>query len=201
MQTIKETILDLAEQKGMLRAKDLSEGKLPRTILARLLHEGKLVRLSRGLYALPDRVLSERSALAEVSIKFPRSVFCLLTALQFYEITTQPPFQVWLAVNLKARTPKIQYPPLKVVRFADEAFEYGVQDVVLDGVVRGRVTSLEKTIADCFKFRNKIGIDIAIEALQKAWRSKRISLNEIRVCAKICRVNNVMTPYLESLSD
>jgi predicted transcriptional regulator of viral defense system len=200
MQSTKETILDLAEQKGILRSRDLGEQKLSRVMLSRLIAEGTLVRLSRGMYSLPKRAQTEQSDLAEVAIKYPNSVFCLLTALQIHGLTTQSPFQVWLAVDVKAREPKMDHPPLKVVRFSGAALESGVEDFVVDGVVHIPVTCIEKTIVDCFKYRNKIGIDIAIEALHEAWRSKRMTMDRIWQYAKICRVTNVMRPYLESLN-
>jgi predicted transcriptional regulator of viral defense system len=144
--------------------------------------------------------VTEQGTLAEVAIKYPNSVFCLLTALQIHELTTQSPHQIWLAIDAKARVPQMDYPPLKVVRFSREALEAGAEIVRMDGVVSGLVTSVEKTIVDCFKYRNKIGLDIAIEALQEAWRSKRMSMDKIWEFAKICRVTNVMRPYLESLN-
>jgi predicted transcriptional regulator of viral defense system len=200
MQSSKENILVMAAQKGIFRARDLANLNLPRGELAKLVDEGRLLQLSRGLYTLPDRVVTEHSTLAEVAIKFPRSIFCLLTALQIHGLTTQSPHQVWLAVDVKARAPQMQYPPLKVVRFSGEALETGVQTKVIDEVVSICVTDIEKTIVDCFKYRNKIGIDIAIEALHEAWRSKRMSMDQVWEYAKICRVNNVMRPYLESLN-
>jgi predicted transcriptional regulator of viral defense system len=200
MQSTKEMILDLARQKGILRARDLSGQKLSRVLLSRLVREGRLLKLSRGLYSLPDRIMTEQATLAEVAIKYPNSVFCLLTALQIHELTTQSPHQVWLAVDVKARLPHMDYPPLKVVRFSGQALESGIEDRGVDGVVQVCVTCIEKTIVDCFKYRNKIGLDIALEALQEAWRSKRMSLDRIWEFAKICRVTNVMRPYLESLN-
>ena len=200
MQSSKENILVMAAQKGIFRARDLANLNLPRGELAKLVDDGRLLQLSRGLYTLPDRVLTEQSTLAEVAIKFPQSIFCLLTALQMHGLTTQSPHQVWLAVDVKARAPHMQYPPLKVVRFSGEALASGVQTKVIDDVVNICVTDIEKTIVDCFKYRNKIGIDIAIEALQEAWRSKRMSMDKVWEYAKICRVNNVMRPYLESLN-
>ena len=200
MESTKETILSLARQKGILRARDLAEHHLPRVVLSRLVSEGRLLLLSRGLYSLPDRAVTEETSLAQIAIKYPKSVFCLLTALQIHELTTQSPHQVWLAVDAKARVPQLDYPPLKVVRFSRRALEAGVESVRMDGVVSVLVTGVEKTLVDCFKYRNKIGLDIAIEALQEAWRTKRMSMDKVWEFAKICRVSNVMRPYLESLN-
>ena len=169
-------------------------------VTMRMVSDGQLLQLNRGLYCLPERVVTERSNLAEVAIKYPNSVFCLLTALQIHELTTQTPHQLWLAIELKARAPQMDYPPLKVVRFSDVALKAGVDSIVIDSVIHVDVTCIEKTIVDCFKYRNKIGLDIAIEALQEAWRSKRMSMDRIWEFAKICRVTNVMRPYLESLN-
>ena len=200
MQSTKEIVLKLARQKGILRARDLVGQNLSRVTLSRLVSEGRLIQLSRGLYSLPDRVVTEQTNLAEVAIKYPNSVFCLLTALQIHGLTTQSPHQVWLAIDVKARLPQMDYPTLKVVRFSREALEAGAEGVMIDVVVSVLVTSIEKTIVDCFKYRNKIGLDIAIEALQEAWRSKRMSMDRIWEYATICRVSNVMRPYLESLN-
>lgn len=201
MTNSKESILELAKTKGILRSRDLLDRKLSRVTLARLVKEGRMTLLSRGLYALPDRDSSEQSTLAEIIIKHPQSIFCLLTALQIHGVGTQAPHQVWIAIDVKARRPTDKYLPLKVVRFSEDSLSSGVETMTVDGVVQAQVTCLEKTIADCFKFRNKIGIDIAIEALQDAWRNKRISMDELWKFAKICRVANVMKPYLESLND
>ena len=198
MNMAKQIILDLAKQKGILRARDLGEG-LSRVTLRRLVQGGVLIALSRGLYIRADENTSENSARAEVAIRYPKAVFCLLTALQMHELTTQIPHQVWLAVDVKARAPNMKYPPLKVVRFSGEALHEGVENRFLDGVINIRVTCIEKTIADCFKYRNKIGVDIAIEALKDAWGKNKISIDLIWKYAKICRVSRIMRPYLESL--
>jgi predicted transcriptional regulator of viral defense system len=161
--------------------------------------QGRLQRVGRGLYALPDRPVSEHNALAEVARKHPQAIVCLLSALRFHDLTTQSPFEVWLAIPNKARAPKMDYPPLRIVRFSGAALTRGVEDHVIDGVPV-RVTSVARTVADCFKFRNKIGLDVALEALQEAWRAKRASMDELWRYATLCRVANVMRPYMESLS-
>ncbi|MBU3593312.1 AbiEi antitoxin N-terminal domain-containing protein [Polynucleobacter sp. 71A-WALBACH] len=199
MISTRSTILDLARQRGILRSRELDELGLSRTALSRLVESGAILRLSRGLYTLPNREISEHATLAEVAMKYPGAIFCLLSALQLHGVSTQTPHQVWIAIDNKARAPKMDYPPLKVIRFSGDALESGVQDMVVDGVVHIPVTNLEKTIADCFKFRNKIGLDVAIEALQEAWRTKRVTMDGLWNFARICRVSNVMRPYLESL--
>ena len=193
-----QNILDLAAERGLIRPRDLTERGLPTVALTRLVRQGRLQRVGRGLYALPDRPVSEHNALAEVARKHPQAIVCLLSALRFHDLTTQSPFEVWLAIPNKARAPKMDYPPLRIVRFSGEALTVGVEDHVIDGVPV-RVTSVARTVADCFKFRNKIGLDVALEALQEAWRAKRVSMDELWHYATLCRVTNVMRPYMESL--
>ncbi|MEN8690121.1 MAG: AbiEi antitoxin N-terminal domain-containing protein [Desulfobacterales bacterium] len=194
-----QDILDLATELGLIRPRDLTERGLPTVALTRLVRQGRLQRVGRGLYALPDRPVSEHNALAEVARKHPQAIVCLLSALRFHDLTTQSPFEVWLAIPNKARAPKMDYPPLRIVRFSGAALTHGLEDYVIDGVPV-RVTSVARTVADCFKFRNKIGLDVALEALQEAWRTKRVSMDELWRYATLCRVANVMRPYMESLS-
>lgn len=193
-----QNILDLAAERGLIRPRDLTERGLPTVALTRLVRQGRLQRVGRGLYALPDRPVSEHNTLAEVAHKHPQAIVCLLSALRFHDLTTQSPFEVWLAIPNKARAPKMDYPPLRIVRFSGEALNVGVEDHVIDGVPV-RVTSVARTVADCFKFRNKIGLDVALEALQEAWRAKRVSMDKLWQYATLCRVTNVMRPYMESL--
>jgi predicted transcriptional regulator of viral defense system len=194
-----QNILDLAAERGLIRPRDLTERGLPTVVLTRLLRQGRLQRVGRGLYALPDRPVSEHNTLAQVARKHPQAIVCLLSALRFHDLTTQSPFEVWLAIPNKPRSPKMDYPPLRIVRFSGAALTRGIEDHVIDGVPV-RVTSVARTVADCFKFRNKIGLDVALEALQEAWRSKRVSMDELWRHATLCRVANVMRPYMESLS-
>lgn len=194
-----QNILDLAAKRGLIRPRDLTERGLPTVALTRLVRQGRLQRVGRGLYAPPDRPVSEHNTLAEVARKHPQAIVCLLSALRFHDLTTQSPFEVWLAIPNKARAPKMDYPPLRIVRFSGAALTRGVEDHVIDGVPV-RVTSVARTVADCFKFRSKIGLDVALEALQEAWRSKRVSMDELWRYATVCRVANVMRPYMESLS-
>ena len=198
MATSHQNILDLAAERGLIRPRDLTERGLPTVALTRLVRQGRLQRVGRGLYALPDRPVSEHNALAEVARKHPQAIVCLLSALRFHDLTTQSPFEVWLAIPNKARAPKMDYPPLRIVRFSGAALTRGVEDHVIDGVPV-RVTSVARTVADCFKFRNKIGLDVALESLQEAWRAKRASMDELWRYATLCRVANVMRPYMESL--
>lgn len=191
-------VLRLASEQGLLRARDLASHRIPRATLSRLVASGRLVQVARGLYALPRHSRSEQHQLAEVAARNPRGVFCLLTALRFHELTTQSPHEIWLAIPNKARPPKLDYPPLRSVRFSGQALTKGVETHVVDGVTI-RVYSVGKTVADCFKYRNKIGLDVALEALRDARREKRATNDELWRYAKICRVANVMRPYMESV--
>jgi predicted transcriptional regulator of viral defense system len=129
----------------------------------------------------------------------PKGIICLLSALRFHGLTTQAPFEVWLAIENKALAPKLEYPPLRIVRFSGAALTEGVEEHIVDGVTI-RITGVAKTVADCFKYRNKIGLDVALEALRDAWHEKRMNSDEIWRYAKVCRVANVMRPYLDSLT-
>lgn len=199
MKSSHQSILELAAQRGLIRPRDLHELGLPTVTLTRLVRQGLLTRVGRGLYAHPDRSTSEHGTLAEVARRHPQAIVCLLSALRVHDLTTQSPFEVWLAIPNKARPPKMDYPPLRIVRFSGPALTDGIEDHQIDDV-NVRVTNVARTVADCFKFRNKIGLDVAIEALQEAWRSKRVSMDELWRYATLCRVANVMRPYMESLS-
>lgn len=198
MGTATDRLLDLVMAQGLVRPGDLTPVGIPRVTLTRAVRRGQLERIGRGLYGLPDRQVSAHGSLAEIARRVPKGVVCLLTALSFHELTTQLPFQVWLAIDNKAATPKLDYPPLRIVRFSGAALTDGVEEHLVDGVTV-RITSVAKTVADCFKYRNKIGLDVALEALREAWAAQRMSSDEIWRCAKICRVTNVMRPYLQSL--
>ena len=187
----------LANEKGLVRARELALIGAAGGTLQQLLQTGNLVRVGRGVYAPANRTHTELDDLGSIAIKYPSLVFCLLTALQLHGLTTQSPHEVWVAVGQKARAPKIEYPPLHVVRMSD--VDYGVATVAISGVVRIPVTDVAKTIADCFKFRNKIGLDVALEALRDAWQQKKVTMDELWRAAEHCRVANVMRPYLESL--
>ena len=193
----KSPALELALTQRIVRARSLAELGVSGATLQQILRKGELVRIGRGLYASPDRTVTELDHLAQVAIRHPRVVFCLLTALRVHGLTTQSPGEVWVAISPKARVPKYEFPPLRIVRMSDPGD--GITQVAVDGVVHIPVTSIAKTIADCFKFRNKIGLDVALEALRDAWNQKRVTVDELWESAEICRMTNVIRPYLESL--
>ena len=193
-----EKVLELVSNTGILRPRDLDPYNIPRTYLSRLCKAGKLRRIARGLYVLPDSGVTEHHSLAEVCKRVPKGVVCLLSALRFHELTTQGPFEVWLAIGEKAWRPRIEYPPLRILRFSRPTLDAGLVEHQVEGVTV-QVFTPAKTVADCFKYRNKIGLDVAIEALRECLRSRRCSVDDIWHYAGICRVRNVMRPYLESL--
>ena len=199
MNTSAEKLIDLARSRGLIRSRDLVPLGIPRVSLARAVRRGQLERIGRGLYGLPGREVSAHGSLAEVARRVPKGVVCLLSALRFHGLSTQAPFEIWLAIENKALAPKLDYPPLRIVRFSGVAFTEGVEEHVVDGVTV-RVTAVAKTVADCFKYRNKIGLDVALEGLREAWHEKRMTSDEIWRYAKVCRVANVMRPYLDSLT-
>jgi predicted transcriptional regulator of viral defense system len=197
-ETHTQRVLDLASQKGLIRASDLNAIDAPRVVLTRLTAAGQLERIGRGLYRLPDTPSSEHESLVTIATKVPQAVFCLLTALQFHELTTQLPRQVWIAMPRGSHPPRINYPPIKMVQFTGDAYTAGVEEFARDGV-KLRIYSVAKTVSDCFKHRNKIGLDVALEALKDARTRNKASAEDIWHFAKICRVANVMRPYLESI--
>jgi predicted transcriptional regulator of viral defense system len=193
-----QRVLDLARRKGTLRPGDLQGVGAARVVLTRLAASGQLERVGRGLYRLPGMQASEHETLATVAAKVPQAVFCLLTALQFHGLTTQLPRQVWIAMPRGSHAPKLDYPPLKMVQCSGEAYDQGIEVHQRDQVLL-RVYSVAKTVADCFKHRNKIGLDVALEALREARAQKKATVDALWHYAKICRVANVMRPYLEAI--
>ena len=199
METSKITqVLTLAKQSGMIRARDLTPHGIPRAYLARLCEAGKLQRLGRGLYMLANSNITSNHSLAEAAKRVPHGVVCLLSALRFHGVTTQAPFEVWLAIDNKARAPAASETPLRIVRFSGEALRAGLETHTIDGVPT-KLYCIAKTVADCFKYRNKIGLDVAIEALRETWRARKCSMDDLWRYATVCRVSSVMRPYLETL--
>jgi predicted transcriptional regulator of viral defense system len=196
--TIKEKILEFAQERKLLRPGDFGKVKGSRVLISRLVESGDLIKIGRGLYSLPDSDFNEQRSLLETACLVPKGVICLLSALRFHNLTTQNPFEVWLAIEGVSRMPTIKHLPLKIVRFSTSAFTEGIENYDIEGLAL-KVYSPAKTVVDCFKYRNKIGLDIAIEALRDCWRKKKATMDELWHFAKICRMTNVMRPYLESL--
>jgi len=191
-------IIEIVKKIGILRPRDLDAHSIPREYLIRLYRQGGLERLGRGLYQLPHADLTENHSLAEACKRVPHGVICLLSALRFHGLTTQLPFEVWLAIDRKARIPKMQGLSLRVVRFSKEGRSIGIEEHFIEGV-KVRVFSPAKTVVDCFKYRNKIGLDVAIEALRDCRRQRKCKNDELWRYAKACRVSRVMMPYLQAM--
>lgn len=188
----------IQENGGIIRtAEALRAGVHPRTLYA-LRDNGTLEQVSRGVYCLADLAPISNPDLTTVALRIPRAVVCLISALHFHEITTQIPHNVSIALERGAETPRIDQPPLSVHRFSKEAFSAGIGQHEIDGVMV-RIYNPEKTLADCFKFRNKVGMDIVLEALKLYRERMRIRTDRLMEYARICRVDHVMTPYLEAI--
>ena len=199
MKQMAPSLIKLLRSHPVARSRWLERKGVSRTKLQRLVKQGDLIRLRRGIYSQPDESeTTEHHDLAVVATSIPRGVICLLSALRFHALGTQNPAEVWVAIPVKARRPKIEYPPVKIVRFSGPALEHGFEAHQIEGVTV-RVTSPARTVADCFKFRNKIGPDIALEALRE-YRRARKSLDDLVQAAQDVRVANVIRPYLEALT-
>ncbi len=194
----KERLLRLARRREFVSAADVARIKIHSQELSRAVRAGLLERTARGQYRLAGRPVTENHALVVVARAVPHGVICLLSAVRFHGIGTQLPFEVWIAIERGTRAPSIRYPPLRVARFSGSAFREGIEVHRLEGQAV-RVYGVAKTLADLFKYRGKIGLDVALEALREAWREKRVTIDEIDHFARVCRVERVMQPYLESL--
>ena len=192
-------VFRLVKKAGILRPRDLQSHGIPRLYLRMAADKGLVMQVGRGLYVARGSRPTQHHSVAQASKRVPHGVVCLLSALRFHDLTTQSPFQVWLAISDKARLPKIDNPPLRIVRSSQKTLAYGVQEHRIEGV-NVRIFSPAKTVADCFRYRNKIGLDVALEALRECRRKRRATSDELWQAAKVCRVANVMRPYLESLS-
>lgn len=198
--TGKEKILDFAGRKRTFRASEIErELNLPRTYLSRLVAEGLLEKVGYGLYSLADDDFTEAQSWVEVAAKVPKGVLCLLSALVFHELTTQIPFEVWFAVPRDAHRPKIETVQARVFRFAPRVYEAGIETHVISGV-EVKVYSAAKTVADCFYFRNTVGLDVAIEALRDAFYRRKATIDEMHRFAEIRNVKRAMFPHLYALS-
>lgn len=197
-ETLTNPVIRYAQEHGFVRPRDLNQLRVPRMTLKRLVDEGRLIRRARGVYTLPDYDPTEHTDLAAVAKRAPGAIICLLSALRFHEITTQNPFEVWVMVARTAWRPRIEHPPVRVVRASGRALTEGVDEHTIEGT-QVRVTTPAKTVADCFKYRSKVGTDVAIEALRECWQQRKGTMDEIHRYATIDRVANVMRPYMESL--
>ena len=193
-----EKILEIAGERKFIKPKDLVAEKIPTVYLSRLVKQGKLLRVGKGLYSLSDTLLDENQSLLEVQHLVPKGVFCLLTALRFHDLTTQNPFEVWLAIDRQSAVPRIRSIQNRIFRMSGEMFSAGIDEHRVEGGTI-RVYSPAKTVADCFKYRNKIGLDVAMEALRDAWRKRLITMDELWRFTQINRVSKVISPYIQMM--
>jgi predicted transcriptional regulator of viral defense system len=193
-----EHIVQALRKRHLVRSREIEAMGISREYLRKLHEQGVVQRITYGLYSLPDSELTEHRTTAEACKRVPHGVVCLLSALRFHDLTTQLPFEIWMAIDRKAWRPRENSIPLRIVRFSGPALEAGVKEYKIEGV-KVQVYNVAKTVADCFKYRNKIGLDVAMEALREGWRERRFTMDELWRYSKICRVTNVMRPYLEML--
>ncbi len=196
--TDRDKVLKLARRRQGVTPRALAATRIHRQVLSRLVAAGEVERIARGIYRVSEHPITEHHGLAVASAAVPHAVVCLLSALQFLGIGTQLPSEVWIAIDRRARRPALKYPPLHIVRYSGAALTEGIETHRLEGQ-QVQVYNVAKTLADCFKYRNKIGLDVALEALREAWRARRFTMAELDRYAGICRVQRVMRPYLEAL--
>jgi len=196
--TYEQQVLKLAKKLGILRSRDLSKFNIPRVVLTRLVRNGELEKVSPGLYRLTGMQISEKEAMVQVALKVPKAIFCLLTALQYHELTTQLPHEIWIALPQGSHAPRIKYPPIKVIQSSEKIYSQGVEKVICDNV-EFKIYNPAKTLVDCFKHRNKIGLDIALEALKEGFRKSKVTRDQLFHYAKIARVKKIITPYIEAM--
>jgi predicted transcriptional regulator of viral defense system len=190
---------DLAANLGVFRARDMVAAGYSREYLRRLVGREQVRQLGRGLYASVNFDGDHHLTLVEAAKRVPRGVVCLISALQFHRIGTQAPHQVWLALPRATNFPRSGNPPFRFCKFSQASYAFGVEEHALPGGPV-RIYSPAKTVADCFKYRNKYGLDVAVEALREGWREKKFTMSELTKAAAVCRVSRVLQPYLEMLT-
>jgi predicted transcriptional regulator of viral defense system len=185
--------------KGPVRARDLETAGIPRTYLRRLCERGLLEQVDRGLYRLAGGPVTELSSVAGVAQRVPRAIICLLSALQIHGLGTEVPHAIWLMIDRHARAPKLSYPKLEIVRASGRARTHGVERRTIEGV-RVQVTTPAKTIADCFRYRRHVGLDVALAALRDYLRKHRGGVDALVAAARADRIYALMRTYLEALA-
>ena len=199
MKTKADRIAREVRQRKIVRPRDLSSLAGSRSHLSNLARAGKIERIGRGLYRDSASPISDNETYIELAKRVPEGVLCLSSALRYHELTTENPSETWLAIERGSWTPKIEFPPVRIAHFSKPAFDFGIETHPIEGV-RLRVYSPAKTVADCFKFRSKIGTETAIQALRAAFREKKATMDQLWKAAKVCRVSNIIRPYMESLT-
>ena len=187
----------VARKKQIIRSRDFPGISNPTVYFNRLVANGHLVRLGRGLYARPDRRMSVYHSLVEACERIPSGVICLLSALSFHGFTTQNPAEVWIALHSNF-TPSRGGVRLRPIRMSGPAFNHAIERHNIEGI-EIRVFPAAKTVADCFKFRNKVGLDVALEALREGWRLKKFTMDELWAAAAACRIQKIIRPYMETI--
>jgi len=193
-----EQILNLAHRAGVVSAREVRKLGIHPEYLRRLCAAGRLVRVGRALYMLPDADVTAQHDLAVAVKAVPRGVVCLLSALSFHNIGMQVPHEVWLAIGRRSAAPRVKWPQMRIMRFSGKALMEGIEKHTIERVPVS-IYNAAKTVADCFKYRNKVGLDVALEALREVMRERRCTIEELWRYAKVCRVTNVMRPYMEAL--
>ena len=194
----RDTALHLLDQRGLVRMPDLRDAGVGAETVARLVRDGTVVRVARGLYQLADTIPDTRRSLAEASALVPKGVICLTSALQFHELTLQMPSAVWMAIDRTGWKPKVEYPPIRFVRFSGRTLAGGVKRHLIEGI-EVPIYEPAKSIVDCFRYRNKIGLDIALEGLREGLRSRRVTPDQLWEFARTARAWSVMQPYVEAM--
>lgn len=199
MITGRKKLLEFANERKIFRARDVENDLgISRNYIRRLVDEGKLIKVSRGIYSLAEHSFPETQSILEVAVKSPKAVVCLLSALQFHDLTTQNPFEVWIAVERDTRIPKIESVMTRIFRFAPKVYQAGIETHLIDGVEL-KVYSAAKTVADCFRYKKTVGLDVAIEALRDTWQKRKATMDELYHFAEVRNVKSKMIPYLNSL--
>ncbi len=199
MQNKSEKLLEALRKNGILKTSEVLELGISREYLRLMASKGQVIRITRGHYCLPDYAFSATQSIAEISKQIPKGVICLLSALRIHGLTTQNPFEVWIAIERGAWKPRSnRTTQTRYMMFSGKSFSEGIEIKVVDNV-KVKVYNPAKTVVDCFKYRNKIGIDVAIEALKHAWNDKMFNMDELWSYSRICRVSKVMQPYIDNL--
>jgi predicted transcriptional regulator of viral defense system len=202
MKTKQQQVIDYMKERVIVRPKDIVAEGLPKDYLYQLAKKGLVVKVRRGQYQLTNSKLNEITewtSFVEVQRRVPKGVFCLLSALVFHNFTTQNPHDLWIAIANKAWSPNFDYPPVRYIRMSGPALDKYIETHLIEGTEL-RVYSAAKTVADCFKFRNQIGLDVAIESLKEGWNKRKFSMDELMECAITCRVQKVIQPYAETIA-
>ncbi len=200
MFTPKERLLEFAAKNKFFRASDAeTKAQVSRVYLQRLVESGKLVKTARGLYSLAGDDFTETRDVLEVVARVPRGVLCLLSALRFHELTTQIPSEIWLAIERGQRVPKVENVPVRVFRFAPKVYEAGIEIHKIEGA-EVKVYSAAKTVADCFYYQSTVGLDVVLEAMRDAWRTRKATMDELYHFAEVRNIKKKMMPYLRTLS-